>query len=281
MGETNRWVVESTLEGGLYIPEKDRKLPVKCGTVALTRYAIMEQNLQRHFTAWPQKMIYLGLEIPAKADHVLCVAWQEMEAFGRALAIQKNASITVQISGMSDKPEEWPKGIGFLQARDFSQCSENWEPADHHKNSKNRVRFNGFGRAATTANLGLMLEKQHRAFSCHDQYQSELVKDYLAGLDVESRELSLAMLYYYKVLERIGKQEYRNPARGTMTNRTLNAIIADLDTELTADEKKRAEGINRWRHKKSEAHLITEGLPAREELELCKKLSRLAILKRV
>lgn len=280
MGDVKRWVVTGVLNGGLYIPNKENNLPVERGIVALTHYAIMKQNLHRTSISGQSRIIYLGLEIPAKTDHV-CVAWQEMEAFVRALAIQKNASITVQISEMSDKPEEWPTGIGFLQARDFSQCSENWEPADHHKNSKNRVKFNGFGRVATTANLGLMLEKQHRAFSCHDQYQSELVKDYLAGLDVESRELSLAMLYYYKVLERIGKQEYRNPARGAMTNRTLNAIIADLDTKLTADEKKRAEGINRWRHKKSEAHLITEGLPAREELELCKKLSRLAILKRV
>ncbi len=280
MGETNRWVVESTLEGGLYIPEKDRKLPVKRGTVALTRYAIMEQNLQRHFTAWPQKMIYLGLEIPAKADHV-CVAWQEMEALVRALAIQKNIPITVRIIKMTNKPEEWPKGIGFLQARDFPVCSEEWEPAVHHKDPKNRVRYSAFSTAATTAELGLTIEKQHKDFSGHDKYQSELVKDYIAGLDVEDRELSLAMLYYFKVLERIGKQEYGNPTKSAMKDRTLNAIIDELGTELTADEKKRAEGINRWRHKKSEAHLITEGLPAREELELCKKLSRLAILKRV
>ncbi len=108
------------------------------------------------------------------------------------------------------------------------------------------------------------------------------MKDYIAGLDVEYRELSLAMLYYYKVLERIGKQEYGNPEKGTMKDRTLNAIIADLDAELTADEKKRAMmDINRWRHNKSEAHLITEGLPARAEVELCKKLARLAIRNRV
>ena len=280
MAETNRWVVEGTLEGGLYIPEKDRKLPVKRGTVALTRYAIMEQNLQRHFTAWPQKMIYLGLEIPAEADHV-CVAWQEMEAFVRALAIQKNVPITVQIIEMTDKPEEWPKGIGFLKARDFSICSGNWEPVLHHKDPKNRVRSSGFSMSATTVDLGLTLEDRHKDFSGHNKYQSELVKDYIAGLDVESRELSLAMLYYFKVLERIGKQEYGDPAKGAMKNKTLNAIITDLDAELTQDEKKRAKLINRWRHTKSEAHLITEGLPTRAELELSKKLARLAILKKV
>lgn len=280
MGETNRWVVEGVLQGGLHIPEKDSNFPVKRGTVALTRYAIMKQNLQRHFTPWPQKMIYLGLEIPAEADHV-CVAWQEMEAFVRALAIQKNVPITVQISGMTDKPKEWPGGIEFLKARDFPACSENWEPSVHHKDPKNRVRFNGFSRAATTANLGSTLEKWHRAFSDHDEYRSELVEDYLAGLDVESRESSLAMLYYFKVLERIGKQEYGEPVKGAMKDKTLNAIIADLDTELTEDEKKRANDINRWRHTKSEAHLITEGLPTSNEVELCKKLARLAIRKRV
>lgn len=281
MAETNRWVVEGTLEGGLYIPEKDSKLPVKRGTVALTRYAIMEQNLQRHFTAWPQKMIYLGLEIPTVADHV-CVAWQEMEAFVRALAIQKNVPITVRIIKMTNKPEEWPKGIEFLKARDFSICSGNWEPVVHHKDPKNRVRYSGsISTAATTVALGLTLEERHKDFSSHNKYQSELVKDYTAGLDVESRELSLAMLYYFKVLERIGKQEYGDPVKGAMKDSTLNAIITDLDAELTEDEKKRAKLINRWRHTKSEAHLITEGLPARAELELSKKLARLAILKKV
>ncbi len=280
MGDTKQWVVTGVLRGGLHIPNKDNNLPAKRDTVALTRYAIMEQNLHHPLIQWPSKIIYLGLEIPTKADHE-CIACQEMEAFVRALAIHKNVPITVQISGMIDKPEEWPKGIGFLRARGFSQCSENWEPADHYKNPKNRVRFNGFSGSATTADLGLTLEKQHQAFSCHDMYQSGLVQDYLAGLDVESRELSLAMLYYYKVLERIGKQEYGNPETGTMRDRTLNAIIADLNTELTADEKERALDINRWRHNKSEAHLITEGLPTRDEVELCKKLARLAIRRRV
>lgn len=280
MGETNRWVVEGTLEGGLYIPEKDRKLPVKRGTVALTRYAVMEQNLQRHFTAWPQKMIYLGLEFPAKADHV-CIAWQEMEAFVRALAIQKNIPITVRIIKMTNKPEEWPEGIDFLKTRDFPVCSEEWEPAVHHKDPKNRVRYSAFSTAATTADLGLTLEKQHKDFSGHDKYRSELAKDYIAGLDVESRELSLAMLYYFKVLERIGKQEYGNPAKGTMKDRTLNAIIDDLDTELTVEERQSLKAINRWRNTKSEAHLVIEGLPTRAELELCKRLARLAIRKRV
>ena len=282
MGDTKRWVVKGILEGGLHIPRKDSIFPVERGTVALTRYAIMEQNLQRHFTRWPpEKMIHLGLEIPTVAEHGECVAWQEMEAFVRALAIQKNVPITVHIIEMNDKPEEWPKGIGFLKARDFSICSGDWEPVVHHKDPKNRVRSSGFSGSATTADLGLTLEKRHKDFSSHDNYQSELVKDYIAGLDVESKELSLAMLFYFKVLERIGKQEYGNPVKGAMVDETLNAIITELDAQLTEDEKKSAKLINKWRHTKSEAHLITEGLPTTEELELCKKLARLAILKRV
>ncbi len=280
MGDTKRWVVTGVLNGGLYIPNEDNNLPVKRGKVALTHYAIMEQNLYLTSTLWPSRIIYLALEIPTATDHVY-IAWQEMEAFVRALAIQKNFPITVQISGMTDKPKEWPKGIEFLKARDFPACSENWEPSVHHKDPRNRVRFNGFSTAATTANLGSTLEKWHRAFSGHDEYRSELVEDYLAGLDVESREPSLAMLYYFKVLERIGKQEYGEPVKGAMKDKTLNAIIADLDTELTEDEKKRANDINRWRYTKSEAHLITEGLPTSNEVELCKKLARLAIRKRV
>ena len=281
MGDTNHWVVKGMLEGGLHIPKKDSNFPVERGTVALTRYAIMEQNLQRHFTRWPsKKMIHLGLEIPTVADHV-CVAWQEMEAFVRALAIQKNVPITVHIIEMTNKPEEWPEGIEFLKARNFSICSGNWEPVVHHKDPKNRVRSSGFSMSATTAALGLTLEERHKDFSGHDKYRSELVKDYIAGLDVESRELSLALLYYFKVLERIGKQEYGNPVKGAMKDKTLNAIINELGTELTVEESQSLKAINRWRQTKSEAHLVTEGLPTRVELELCKKLARLAILKRV
>ena len=282
MGDTKRWVVKGILEGGLHIPKKDSIFPVERGMVALTSYAIMEQNLQRHFTRWPpKKMIHLGLEIPTVADHVECVVWQEMEAFVRALAIQKNVPITVHIIEMTNKPEEWPEGIEFLRTRDFPVCSEEWTPAVHHRDPKNRVRHSAFSESATTADLGLTLEKRHKNFLVHDEYRSELVKDYIAGLDVESKELSLAMLYYFKVLERIGKQEYGNPAKGAMVDKTLNAIITELDAELTEDEKKRAMDINRWRHTKSEAHLITEGLPTRAELEVCKKMARLAILKRV
>jgi len=281
MGDTNRWVVKGVLEGGLHIPKKDSIFPVERGTVALTRYAIMEQNLQRHFTRWPpEKMIHLGLEIPTEADDV-CVAWQEMEAFVRALAIQKNVPITVRIIEMTDKPEEWPEGIEFLITRYFPVCSEEWTPAVHHGDPKNRVRFSAFSGSATTAGLGLTLEKRHKKFLVHDKYRSELVKDYIAGLDVESKELSLAMLYYFKVLERIGKQEYGNPAKGAMKDITLKAIIKELDTELTVEERQSLKAINRWRNKKSEAHLVTEGLPTRVELGLCKKLARLAILKRV
>ncbi len=221
MAGTNRWVVKGVLEGGLHIPKKDNIFPIERGTVALTRYAIMEQNLQRRFTRWPpKKMIHLGLEIPDEVDHVCvawkeCVVWQEMEAFVRALAIQKNVPITVHIIEMTNKPEEWPEGIEFLRTRDFPVCSEEWTPAVHHRDPKNRVRSSGFSESATTADLGLTLEKRHKNFLVHDKYRSELVKDYIAGLDVESKELSLAMLYYYKILERIAKKEYGNPGGET------------------------------------------------------------------
>lgn len=280
MSDAKRWVVTGVLEGGLHIPKELSNFPVERGEVALTRYAVMVQNLQRRPARLPSKTIHLGLEIPKEADHV-CIAWQEMEAFVRALAIEKSVAITVRIIEMTDKPEEWPRGIEFLKSRDFPVCSENWEPAVHHNDPKNRVRSAGFGVAATTANLGLTLEEQHRVFATHDKYHSELVKDYIAGLEVESKELALAMLYYFKVLERIGKQEYGDSKKGAMKERTLNAIIESLGNEFVADEKKLGKAIVRWRHNKSEAHLITEGSPTRAQLEVCKKAAWLPIRKRV
>lgn len=273
MAEKKRWVVKGFLEGNLFIPKSDSKLPVESGSVALTYYAILEQNLLR--TLEPtRKMIFLGLEIPTDADHV-CIAHQEMEAFIRALAVEKNVPVTVYILGMTEKKEEWPEGIGFLEARNFPLCSGKWEPVDHYKDPKNRVKLSGgLSTYNTTVNLGSVLERRHQAFSAHDAYRAELVKDYLAGLDAEPKHPSLAMLYYFKVLERVGKQEYGNPPKGAMNKKTMEALIRDMDTELTVAEKVKAPSLLRWRHTKSEAHLITEGYPTKDELQLCKKMAR-------
>lgn len=264
-----KWVVEGILEGNLFIPESDSNLPVKGGRALLTRYAILEQDLAQR----PSRKILLGLEIPTNEDYV-CIAYQEMEAFARALAIEKNVPITVYIHSMTDKQEEWPEAIEFLETPDFAACSGKWEPVEHYKDPKNRVkRWGGISSAATTVNLSSVLEGRHRDFSAHDCYRSELVKDYLAGLDVERGHPSLAMLYYFKVLERVGKTEYGNPPKRAMNNNTMNALIGDMRTELTDAEKDEARSVLRWRHTKSEAHVITEGMPTDGELQLCKKMA--------
>ena len=272
MSEKRKWVVEGFLEGNLFIPRSNSNFfAVESGRMALTHYAILEQNLRRK----PWMTIFLGLEIPTNANDV-CVAYQEMEAFTRALAIEKDVPITVQIVGVTDKNKDWPKGIGFLEAQNFPLCSKKWEPVDHYKDPKNRVKYGGGIYSAATAEISSsVLEKRHRAFSAYDDYRSELVKDYLTGLDIEEkRHSSLSMLYYFKVLERVGKQEYRNPPKGAMTNKTMDALIRDVAAELTDAEKEQATSIIRWRHTKSEAHLIMEGAPTNDELQLCKKMSR-------
>ncbi|HEX9897197.1 MAG TPA: hypothetical protein VGA85_06025 [Dehalococcoidales bacterium] len=280
MGDTKRWVVTAEIEGPLYIRKRgNTSLPEILATTALTYYAMIEQK-------WPAEVLYLGLEIPTNTDP-LCVAYQEMEAFLRALAIEKQAPITARnFLEMTDRPEKWPKGIGFLYARDFPQCSRGWQPVDHYKDPKNRVRSPFTSNYAASLEAGrtdsdAILEKLNQAFAGHSQYQQALVKDYLAGLDNEFKEPSLSMLYFYKVLERIGKKEHSGPKRGTLTTNTLEAIIHELNTDLTAHEKQNAKDINRWRHNKSEAHLVTEGLPTVDELALCKKIARLAVLRRV
>jgi hypothetical protein len=277
MPEKKRFVVEGFLEGGLFIPKSDSNLPITSGRAALTRYAILEQNLLQR----PSRKIFLGLEIPVDVDRV-CVAFQEMEAFVRALAIEKNVPVTVDFFNMTDKPEEWPEGIGFLETRNFPLCLSKWEPVDHFKDPKNRVR-RGFNTstAATTANLGSVLEERHQAFSTHNNYRSELVKDYLAGLDAQYNHPSLAMLYFFKVLERVGKKEYGNPNKSAMTEKTMDKIIKELDTDLSNAEKTEAKSVLRWRHKKSEAHLVTEGAPTYDELRLCKKMARLVLNRRI
>lgn len=212
----------------------------------------------------------------------MCVAFQEMEALVRALATVKDVPVTVDILCMTDKPEEWPQGIGFLEARNFPPCLSNWEPVDHLKDPKNRVRMGGsISTVATTANLGSVLEEQHQTFSSHDKYQSELVKDYLAGLDAEHKHPSLAMLYYFKVLERVGREEYKNPDKGAMTEQTRDKIIKEMDAKLSDAEKTKALHVLRWRHRKSEAHLVTEGAPTNDELQLCKKMARLVLMRRI
>lgn len=52
-------------------------------------------------------------------------------------------------------------------------------------------------------------------------------------LDIERKHPSLGLLYLWKVLERVGKQEYGNPPKGAMHKKTMDALIRDMDTELT------------------------------------------------
>ena len=90
MAENKKWVVEGFLEGHIYIPKSNSVLPIESGKVNLTHYAILEQNLLQKRS----RKIFLGLEIPSDVNDV-CVAFQEMEAFVRAFAIEKNVPITV------------------------------------------------------------------------------------------------------------------------------------------------------------------------------------------
>jgi len=277
MAEKKKWVVEGFLEGNLFIPKSGSNLPVMSGTATLTRYAILEQNLRQR----PSRKIFLGLEIPVDVNDV-CVAFQEMEVLVRALATEKNVPITVDIIHITDEPAQWPEGIGFLEVRSFPLCLSKWEPIDHFKDPKNRVRMAGeMSTSATTANLGTVLEERHRIFSNLDRYRSELVKDYLVGLDAEHKHPSLAMLYFFKVLERVGKQEYGDLSKGAMTEKTKDNIIKELATDLSEDEKTEAEHVLRWRHQKSEAHLVAEGAPTNNELRLCKKIAHLVLNRRI
>jgi EAL domain-containing protein (putative c-di-GMP-specific phosphodiesterase class I) len=43
---------------------------------------------------------------------------------------------------------------------------------------------------------------------------------------------------------------------------------------FTQNARARADSVCRWRHRKSEAHLVTEGMPSNEELRLVKKMAQ-------
>jgi hypothetical protein len=89
------------------------------------------------------------------------------------------------------------------------------------------------------------------------------------------------MLYFFKVLERVGKQEYGSRDKGAMTKGTRDQIIREMGNELSNAEKTKAQSVLRWRHRKSEAHLVTEGAPTNDELRLCKKMARLVLNRRI
>lgn len=101
-----KWVIKCALEGRLYINEEGGDLPTTKGRKALTNYAIIEQNLLKK----QSRFLHVGLEIPADVDHV-CVAFQEMEAFLRALSIDMNVPITGYGLHMTDKPEAFPHAL--------------------------------------------------------------------------------------------------------------------------------------------------------------------------
>jgi hypothetical protein len=263
-----KWVVKGIIEGNIFIPREDN-LPVWEGRIYLTKYAIFDQNISRNV-----KKIFLGLNIPSDADHV-CVAFQEMEAFIRALSINKDVPITAHAISMTNKQEEWPEGIDFKDAYISPKCKNNWEPFYHFKDPKNRLKLNGgWSSVVLIRDIDTPIDKQHQEFLIHNEYQQELVKDYLIGLDVQNKHPSLAMLYFFKVLERVGKVEYGNPPKKAMIDKTRRAIINDLGSEFSQEEKRLANSIDRWRHTKSEAHLVTKGMPSNEELRLCRKIAQ-------
>ena len=272
MPEYKQCVVDAVLNGELWImDELSHFQSHNARRMLLTPYALLEQMPQD----WPEKRIYLGLQIRSDADGV-CIAYQEMEAFIRALAIEHNVRIWVTpLLDMTDNPAKWPEGISFLKARDFPICSKDWQPADHFKDPKNRLRGIISGYAAYAGQLSPRLEETHAAFCGHTKYQSELVKDYLAGLDAEFSHPSVAILYFLKVLERIGKTEYGAAKNGFLTKTNVESLMAGLP--LTNEEKCEASQILRWRHNKSEAHLVTEGAPTPHERQTCKKVARLVL----
>ena len=264
-----KWVVKCFIEGRLYINEEGSGLPASKGRKALTNYAILEQNLLKS----PSRFLHVGLEIPTDVDHV-CVAFQEMEAFLRALSIEMNVPVTGYGLLMRDKPEEWPKDIEFKKADSFEVCNEEWGPFQHLEDPKNRIRSDGASGYKTTRDLGPSLDEKHEFFTKIDDYQTELVKDYIAGLDTEFKQPSLAMLYFFKVLERVGKTEYGANQHRSLSERTLMRMIGDLDSTFTAQEKELAETVCRWRHRQSEAHLVTEGTPTKEAIRVSKKMAQ-------
>jgi len=264
-----KWVVTCALEGGLFINEDGKFLPATKGRKAITNYAILEQNLLKK----PSRFLHVGLNIPADVDQV-CVAFQEMEAFLMALSIELNVSITGYEFHMTAKPEEWPKDIEFKKANGFEVCKEDWEPVQNFEDPKNRIRLDGFSGFHLTSDLRPSLDEKHKLFTKIDDYQTKLIKDYIAGLDTEYKQPSLAMLYFFKVLERVGKKEYGANQHRSLSTGTLTSMIGDLDDTFTPKEMELAESACRWRHKQSEAHLVTEGVPSKESLRVCKKMAQ-------
>ncbi len=264
-----KWVVTCAIEGGLFINEDGKFLPATKGREAITNYAILEQNRLKK----PSRFLHVGLEIPADVKQV-CVAFQEMEALLMTLSIELNVSITGYEFQMTAKPEEWPSDIEFKKANDYEVCKENWEPVQHFEDPKNRIRADGFSGFHLTSDLRPSLAEKHKLFTKINDYQTKLIKDYLAGLDTANNQPSLAMLYFFKVLERVGKKEYGADQHRSLTMAPLRRMIGDLDSTFIAREKELAESACRWRHNQSEAHLVTEGVPSKESLRVCKKMAQ-------
>ena len=242
--------------------------------VRLTPYAFIEQNANQFD---PMKMkIYLGLEVPTNRN-VNYVVWHEMETFIRALCILKDVQISGDVYEIIYEHERWPEGIRFLKSRDYPGYTQTWGPVDHYKDPKNRLRFDGFSPMAEAENLDA-LERFHMPELLNNEYLSDLIKDYVKGLEAVYKHLSLAFLYFFKVLERIGKNEFKDSSP-SMSTRTLGQLIDSVAKDLKGEEKVRAQRLVKIRHTMSEAHLVTEGQPSIDDVRLCKKIARVWILK--
>ena len=274
MSNYKQWVVEAFLTGPLYIPKKDKNLPITRGRTNITPYAILEQDLKQREPY--KKRILLGLEIQSDSNHG-CIAFQELEVFIRTLSIIKNVPLYAYPPIMTKNKKEWPKGIEFLKAKDHKICSTDWQPYMHFKDPKNRVKHNGHSSLAITEDLGEEFLNHHQRFYNLNDYQVGLLKDYLFGLEAENRQPSLAFLYFFKVIERVGKNKYND--KKTIRSSTMKRILDELEYDFSEDQLRIANFIPRNRHTKSEAHLMDEGMPSDEELRVCRLVSYLLIQK--
>jgi hypothetical protein len=265
MTERVKYVVTGELDRSVFILRNEPNLPAAPARIKITPYAIIDQKID-------ETKIILGLNIPTNVDPFY-ISFQEMETFIRALGINTKVPMLVHIVRISDEPKDRPTDLDYLDSRDYSILKTKWGMYHHFQDIKNRVRGNRDTQAVVSlGDNNIEISRLHSNLLIENEYLSDLIKDYQMGVEAKRRHPSLALLYFFKVLESVGKHEYDDKAP-TMQKKTLMLMIDDAKGMLTEEELVKARDIIRWRNTKSEAHNITEGLPNDEEILICHKLA--------
>lgn len=259
------WIVEGRIQSGLALRWHDgHGVPLTSEQLVLDDRIELRQRFQQEMAP----AIRFGVRCADGTDHV-AAGYLIAEEIALSISVHWNTPVRIEILSL-----EWAGGWNrpLFDAREIPPPKAG-DLATHNADPRNRTRAQVMWGAIPLLHPGEGRVKTFRFAKVQGGLARDCVRDYLLGRDMEASLPSFAMVLYFKVAERIGKDLYRDRSRSLAT-KTLDRMIADLGGKLAPEEARQLrQAFIRWRHAKSEAHLLPGGQPTPGGLRLARKFA--------